>query len=201
MENKRFEASSRNHPAIRSPRGFSIIDHSIRYKLKLTVEEYIMADLIYQHNKSAPVGAMVTMNYFTSIGFEPENISRVGKSLREKGIVITDEIKKRPAISKLWTDNFDDDAQFEILWKIHNKGNKQEAKINFMKMKKMISFTALCEKLKHYVEYKTDDPIFLKDLSGWLNPKFKRWEDIVEYKGAEQKDKSDNDMPTNLFRK
>lgn len=195
---KRFTSVNRSHPAIRKPTGYSIIDHSIRFKLKLTVEEYIMADAIYQHNKACPIGGMTVMKYFTSIGYLETDAIRVGKELRNKGIITTDPLKKRPITTAVWNENFDDDVQFEILWGIHHKGNKQEAKINFLKMKSMISFTALCEKLTAYVTAKADEPQYMRDLSGWLNPKLKRWEDIIEYKVNDQ-EKQMEDMPKNLF--
>lgn len=199
MNDKRFTSVNRSHPAIRKPTGYSIIDHSIRFKLKLSVEEYIMADAIYQHNKSMTVGGMTVMKYFTNIGFLEEDAVRVGKELRNKGIIATDPLKKRPVTTAVWNDNFDDDAQFDILWSIHNKGNRQEAKINFLKMKNMISFTALCEKLQNYVNAKSDgDPQYMRDLSGWLNPKFKRWEDIIEYK-VNDRDNQVDEIPKNLF--
>jgi hypothetical protein len=184
------------------PKGTSIIDHSIRFKLKLTVEEYILCDLIYQFNKRYRIGSLTYNKYLSTVGFLPEDVLRIGKSLKQKGF-ITDGLKqKRIVTTKLWDDNFDDDAQFEQLWTLHPKGNKAEARESFMKSIRITGYNLLVEKLQDYINFQPNFQFRLK-LSNWLDPKLKHWEDELVYNGQNAKEETstdDNSIPSTLFR-
>lgn len=187
---------------MKKPNGSSIIDHGIRYKLKLSVEEYILCDLIYQFNKRYKVGVLINKKYFSIIGFMPDDVIRIGTQLRSRGLIITDVKKKRPATTKLWNDNFDDDAQFEEMWDVHPKGNKAEARENFIKARGMVPYNLLIEKLMDYL-ISQPNLDYRYQLSTWLDPKKKHWEDVLDYKGtvkAENDEKNDNSIPSSLFR-
>ncbi len=186
---------------LRKPTGSSIIDHGIRYKLKLSVEEYILCDLIYQFNKRYKVGAIINKKYFSIIGFMPDDVIRIGTQLRIKGFIITDAKKKRPATTKLWDDNFNDDIQFDEMWEVHPKGNKAEAREAFIKSVAMVPYNLLLERLMEYIISQPNLEFRLK-LSNWLDPKKKHWEDQLNYKGAIQPlhdSTNDSSIPNSLF--
>lgn len=185
------------------PKGTSIIDHSIRFKLKLTCDEYILCDLIYQFNKRYKVGKIDYKKYLSTIGFIPDEVVRIGKDLRSKGFITDDLKKNRITTTILWDNNFDDDAQFEELWTLHPKGNKAEARENFMKSIRMVGYNLLTEKLQDYLEFQQTFQYRLK-LSNWLDPKLKHWEDELDHKDKAQKEvdlTDDDSIPSTLFRK
>ncbi|MCC7514588.1 MAG: hypothetical protein IT212_07830 [Bacteroidia bacterium] len=179
--------------------GYTTIDHRIRCALKLTVEEYVMADVIYQHNKRFKQGFVSYAKYHSITGFLPEEIMIIGKSLVNKGIVVNDTKLQRHTTAPLWNINFDEDVQFAKLWSINNRGNKQAAKENFLKMRKMIGFNALVIKLQEYME-SVSDPNFVMKLQKWLDPKYRHWEDELYHVGTTlESSLNDNSMPSKLF--
>lgn len=184
------------------PKGTSIIDHSIRFKLKLTVEEYILCDLIYQFNKRYRIGSLTYNKYISTVGFLPEEVLRLGKSLKQRGFLIDDAKQKRIVTTSLWNDNFNDNAQFEQLWLLHPKGNKAKAREAFIKTIGIVNYNVLLEKLQEYLGYQTDLN-YRYQLSTWLDPKLRHWEDQLEYKGIQeqkQEGMDDTSMPSTLFR-
>ncbi len=179
--------------------GFSAIDHRIRIALKITNDEYVMADLIYQFNRRHSVGYVSYAKYYSTIGFLPEQIISTGSSLKLKGIIDRDAKKNRYITTASWNIHFDEDVQFAKLWSINNRGTKQLAKENFLKMRKMIGFNALVIKLQEYMD-SVSDPKYVLKLQKWLDPKYKRWEDEIEYKGGSQLNSlHDDSIPYNLF--
>lgn len=172
------------HTSLRKPNGLTIINHGIQYDLDLSLKEYCVADLIFKFNKVNKKGKLAYFEYYNKSYMLISEVQECFISLKEKGILVWDEKKCRAATSDLWNKHFSDtDNDFEELWSIHPKGGKAEALNNFMKMRDMIPLVDLKEKLRQYV-LSNDDYKFLKDLSGWLNPKFKRWENPVEYKSS-----------------
>lgn len=155
-------------------------------------------DLIWFYNQKHKTGPAITYNQYASeIGFTPDNVQTVIASLKSKQMLAMHPVQKRIVTTSLWNTMFDEDAQFKELWQAHPKGNKESARLNFLKVNKMIAFNSLLQKLQDYVASK-DDPTYLTDLSGWLNPKLKRWEDPIEYKGG-QNTSDDTSTPRNLF--
>lgn len=173
---------------IKKPTGSSIIDHKIRHSLCLTIEEFVMADCIYIFNSKHKTGIIDYIKYHSEIGLTPEEVNRIGKSLKEKGMIIKNN--NRWETTGLWNKHFDSTEQFEELWKIHPKGNKYDAKINFKQTIRIVKIDILIEKLQNYVGFCLESERFMSDLSGWLNPKKKHWEDPIEYKGKLLKEKN-----------
>lgn len=180
----------------RKPTGHTIVDHNIRVSLKLTIDEYVMADIIYRYNQTHKIGGVTYRRYYSECGFQPLEVQVIMHQLKQKGILVWDGKRQRTTTSLIWNKFFDSDELFEQLWKINSRGNKQEARDNFNKSKLLVPFNVLLEKLQEYVDSK-NDPQFIMKLSNWLDPKKKHWEDeiAVTFKNS----KNDNSTPVNLF--
>lgn len=160
-------------------KGTTVIDHAIQVSLRLSHIEYIVTDLIYRHNKRYKTGGVVYKKYFTEAGLMPHEVNRTIKSLKEKTVLEFDHDNKRIKTDNCWNRNFDDDVQFDNIWKICPTGNKQKARENFLKVNSMITFDTLVEYLTKYVNSK-EDKKYLMHLFRWLDPKLKHWEDNLE---------------------
>lgn len=86
--------------------------------------------------------------------------------------------------------------EFDVLWKIHAKGNKKTAKLRFIKAMKLISFDEIKLILESYV--KSNDFVYLKGLDVWLNPEKEHWNDPIVKK--EDKFKKEEPKKESFFR-
>jgi hypothetical protein len=199
MELKKFTAKEHKHPSLRKPSGVSVIDHKIRFTLGISCKEYVIIDCLYRRNKRHKVGGMAYIEYYKELGFEPEEIQGIIKSLKEKKLLSWNKEKERIETSKSWNDFFDDDKNFDILWQICPTGNKQQAVQNFLKIKN-VPFNILSESLQNYVNSK-DDKKFLMHLHRWLDPKLKHWEDNLTPIESNSPiiDMHDDSVPNSLF--
>lgn len=166
---------------LKTPVGLSIIEHNKRHKLNLTLEEYVLADFIYTYNKSHKSGGITWRRYYHELGFMPNDVRSIAASLKKKNIITIDEAKSRNSTTDLWNVLFDEDTQFEELWKLHNRGNKQQARKNFSASKRLVPYATLLEKYQDYIN-SVDDPQYIMNTSKWLDPKLRNWENEYEVK-------------------
>lgn len=159
---------------LRKPKGTSIIEHGIRIDLNLSIPQYVVADFIYVYNKTYKTYSPTFRQYWTETGLLPEEVNAIIKELAAKQIIY---MAKRIELTNRWVTKFNDDAQFDQLWQIYNVGNKQEARENFLACKKIVTFDVLLERLTFYKGTITD-PKYAMHLKKFLDPKYKRWEDI-----------------------
>ena len=82
-------------------------------------------------------------------------------------------------------------ADFEILWKIHSKGNKKTALQRFSIVINKVPIKELETKLTAYIQ--TNEFTYLKGLDVWLNPVKEHWNDPLVYKDG-VKPADDNPM-------
>ncbi len=155
--------------------GTTIIQHTIRISLGLTLREYVLLDFIFQWHESnkAPI---TFADYFIGTGIYPQFIGRMFGKLKEKELLFKDTDGKVKTTKK-WNDNFDRSSQFEELWKLMNTGTKSKAREAFKKAVKVDSFDNIKAGLIVYKNYKEEANSFPAHLSSFLNPKLKIWQE------------------------
>jgi len=154
--------------------GSTTINHRIRVEFKLSLEEYVLLDFIFNWNKKSNE-AIRFKDYYVATGFINNDIIELFKVLKEKKLLIKDLNKNRVDVAPEWTALFSTDGSIERLWKIHPKGNKKQASLKLGRVLKKISIDELCSKLTHYVKWCDATNTFKKDLSTWLNPELEHW--------------------------
>lgn len=153
--------------------GFSTINHNVRVRMELSLEDYVLMDYIYSHNQidNKPI---TFGKYYNHTGFIYEEIEFLFVRLKKRNLLVWDEKHKRVDVCEEWYDIFSSDKIFNELWKIHPKGNKLVAKGCLPKALKKIPFDKLKEKLIAYVS-SVEEFKYRKDLSSWLNPLKENW--------------------------
>ena len=162
----------------------SVINHKIRKQFNLSNNEYIFLDFIFLTNKvhSHPI----TYGMFDAgAGLSINEVKKLFASMKERKFLVWDQIKKRTDVSVEWKVAFDTSNQFDELWKIHPKGNKNMARERLPKVLKKIDFNQLKIKLQKYLSDCRNTQRFEKDLATWMNPKNEHWNDIMEKKAAQ----------------
>ncbi len=160
-------------------KGKTIINHSIRLQLKLTLEEYVLLDFIYTWNQNEKAPATFR-NFYTHTGIIQADVKHFLGRMKEKGLIIWDAKNKRVEAYSEWVNAFSSDGLLDILWKIHAKGSKASARERLPKVLKKISFEELKQKYQAYIdscagrEYQ-----FIKGLDVFLNPKKEHWNDPI----------------------
>ena len=167
----KFISKQRDYTAF--VKGSSTIDHSVRVKLKIGMDDYAILEFLWVWCKKKKEPANYK-DYWKALGLFPNQIDAILKDLKQKGFIAIGK-SERPEPTDLWNKQFMNSDQFEELWKIHPKGTKKEAEKYFPQAIKIAGYEHLKKRLMLYIEDKKD-PKFRLDLSGWLNPEFMRWD-------------------------
>jgi len=158
--------------------GQTLINHSIRVRLKLSLQEYSLLDFLFTWFKSNTNSPSVK-DYWIGIGCDPaeEQVKLLLSKLVQKGFLTLDH-----NTTELWEKEFvkDSSATFDVLYKMHQKGNKKTARERFNKVVKKVPFAELESKLKAYIA--SNEFQYLKGLDVWLNPAKEHWNDPIVYK-------------------
>jgi hypothetical protein len=164
----------------------TIIDHKIRVKLKLGLQEYTLLYFLsewFKTNKNKPTNE----DFINLIGCKFDDATQLFlMKLKQKNFITSDY---KP--TNLWNSEFGSSAGFDKLWEIHAKGNKILSKQRLIVVLKKVSFEELESKLREYVQ--TNEFEYLKNLDVWLNPKMEHWNDPLVYKGEFKKEDKNND--------
>lgn len=160
-------------------KGKSIIDHSIRVEMKLSLEEYVLLDFIHTWNlhNTAPI---LVKDYYYATGIINEDLIDLFQRLKDRGMICKHHKKDGPDVTQRWKDLFNTDGQFEEMWTLHRKGNKATAKDRFFKVIKKIEYQELKAKLIAYLKNCDEYNIFKKGLDVWLNPEREHWNNPLE---------------------
>lgn len=157
----------------------STINHKIRTKLNLTIDEYVCLDYLSQ-NKLARLS-----DFKRDLGLDSDFLFSISQSLKAKKMVVRKDDKLE--ISELWTNEFKaNDSDFKVLWKIHAKGNLQTAKERFAKVMLKNNLDDIKEKLINYLKACSESDTFPKNLDTWLNPKKEHWNNPLPVRLAEK---------------
>lgn len=157
--------------------GRTQVIHNIRVSLKLSCEEYVLLDFIYNWNIIEPTSGICFLDYYKHTGFLREDIEQLFKILKDKKLLVFDEVKKRVDVGQEWKSKFETNHLFEQLWAINPIGNKNTARQRFNIVVKKVDYELLLIKLKEYVKFCDSTGTFKKHLASWLNVKNEHWND------------------------
>ena len=143
-------------------KGTTIIDHYVRVRLELNLEEYVLMDFIHNWNQRHKKSSIKFGDYYAGTGIIPIDLQGIMDRLRQRNMLVKDSIG-RPDVCGLWREMFNVDEHVKELWKLHNKGNLATVKIRLPKVLKMIPFSQLKERLIAYIDSK-EEKQFLKGL-------------------------------------
>ena len=166
--------------------GRTVIDHRIRCKLGLTVDEYVVLDFIYCQLKP---GEEALEESWKRIGMQPEEMNTILKGLNTRKIEAITE----------WNAEFAVDSDFEEFWtNIFKKhGNRKDSEAKYAACRKLVDKSILHSRALRYVETRPDFPNFTKAAEVWLNPKKRHWEDRLPGDPPE----NSNNSATGIIRK
>lgn len=163
-------------------KGKSIIDHSIRLQLKLTLEEYVLLDFIHTWNASKK-DAATFRNFYIATGIIQADTKHYLNKMKDKGLIVWDAKHKRVEAFQRWVNVFSSDGLLDELWKIHAKGSKVKARERLPKVLKKITFEELKQKYQAYItacKSAGKEFEFIKGLDVFLNPKNEHWNDPIQ---------------------
>lgn len=169
----------------------SYINHRIRTELNLSLQEYCVAEAIANFN-GFDVPVILEMLRIT-----PNTLTEILNSLTQKKILIYPTY----GLSHLWLRCFDYNENFNLLWSIHDKGNKKVALKRYLKICKKVDIELLKNRLTEYVASRpSSEYIYLKGLDVWLNPQAEHWNDkIVRSAGFDKKPVVEEKKISNFF--
>lgn len=174
MEELLVTANKYNHVGVT---GISTIDHRVRHKLKMSMEEYVIIDFIIQSKiEGIPVTAESVNKY---IGLTIAEFNAAVIHLEKYGYLLS-TITYEPSAIVLKA--FDYDAAFEDLWKIMktNAGNKKEGRKMWNRAVKYASINVLLKCAHNYAASKVgSDKKYWMHVSSFLNPEYAKWKDYM----------------------
>jgi hypothetical protein len=158
--------------------GSSVINHKIRIKLKLTMEEYCLLDLIHRLNiKDKPLNYDRIERY---IGMDVEAAKVNLLSLFKKGLVERYKDTKKIIINPIWSKihNTVLEDDFEVFWRkekgISWTGSKSEAKVKYKSARESYTADFILEKKRAYFEFLSQPEMSYRTVMNaarFLNPK------------------------------
>jgi len=173
--------------------GTSLINHKIRLELEISNDEYVFLDFLkYMQDQS--INKITWGDLWRKIGLDHRDLPPIWRSLKEKGLVYRHE-SGIVTTSQKWDDMFSAKINFDELWSIYPKGNKQQAREMYKRAIRIQEHTALVEAYKKYVDWCEATDTFRKNTSSWLNPKFRYWEDDLK---IDKKDDKSGQQSTTL---
>jgi predicted transcriptional regulator len=166
-----------------------IINTHVRVALELTMEEYAVANSIYETKKAGKPVLISAIHFET--GLVEDAIREIIEVLKEKGIIdIKQEGEKRRAhLTDKWNKLFNIDQEFDNedelnpgFWQIFLKrGNKQQSKVAYTKARKIVDADTLRSAATRYIASKDGEEFkHIMHASTWLNPDVRHWEDEVQ---------------------
>lgn len=174
MEELIVTANKYNHIGVT---GVSTIDHRVRHKLRISIEEYVIVDFIIQSKiDGIPITAESVNKY---IGLSMAEFETSVSRLEKIGCLVS-RMTYEPSAAVLKA--FDYDAAFEELWKIMkmNAGNKKEGKKMWTRAIKYASINVLLKCAHTYAASKIGaEKKYWMHVSSFLNPEFAKWKDYM----------------------
>ncbi len=152
------------------------IDHKIRIKLLLTMEEYCVLDFLCDRKELTKYS-----DYENNLGINKGQVGVILASLKKKQM-IQQRASGEIVVCDLWKNQFKKIDFIDILWNIHMAGSKQKARQRLPAVLKKIGLDELKKKLEQYVKACNDSGSYAKNLDAYLNPKSEHWNDPIPVK-------------------
>lgn len=173
-------------------RGSTTINHLIRMKNKLSMEEYAILDFIMTYRESSKKNEPITFGrIWVATGIMHDKAQEIIKELVKRELIIVDN-ERRMNVSKSYTVQFQNKGDFEEFWKIGPKGNKAGAMRAYEKLIRQYPHDKICSKYKEYLEFCDRSGRFKLDTSTWLHPK----NGNMETEWIENKEQKKEDTPS-----
>lgn len=166
-----------------------IINTHIRVALELTMEEYAVANSVYEMRKANK--PITVLSIFFETGISQDDVKEIFEQLKEKSILEYKEVdkKQRLFLTDRWNKLFNIDQEFDNedelnpgFWQIFLKrGNKQQAKTAYTKARKIVDADTLRSAATRYIASKDGEEFkHIMHASTWLNPDVRHWEDEIQ---------------------
>ena len=165
------------------------INNRLRVDLSLTMEEYAIANVIFERRKAKlPVNRAI-LYHETGIGDDESTF--IIRQLKMKGILEErmDNGVLKSFTTNAWNQYFDIEKEFDNededklgFWQIFRKhGNKATALGVYKKARKIADEETLKEAAVRYIASKEGEELkHILHASTWLNPEKKHWEDVIQ---------------------
>lgn len=158
--------------------GSSVINHKVRMKLKLTMEEYCLLDLIHRLNlKDKEVNYDRIERY---IGLNLEDGKRTLLSLHSKGFIARYKNTTKIVVNKIWSQVHETvvEDDFEVFWRKENgiswTGSKKEAMVKYKSARESYTADFILEKKRAYFLFLSQPEMSFRQVMNaarFLNPK------------------------------
>jgi hypothetical protein len=157
--------------------GKSLIDHNKRSKLELTCDEYAVLDYIVNKIHLSKDGTF-ELSEEDFVSFFGEYIFDEIQSLCEKKLIALDEntVTLGDTTKKIFGESID--SLFNQIWALGNRGNKQQARTNFVKAIKADTFENLLASYKYHIA--TTEETYRISTYKFFDVKNKLWEDYLK---------------------
>ena len=170
--------------------GSSVINHKVRMKLKLTMEEYCLLDLIHRLNLRGK-----DLNYDRIeryIGTDMETGKNTMLALHKKGLIYRLKDNSQIQINTIWSKihNTVIEDDFETFWRKENgrswTGSKKEAMMKYKQARESYTSDFILEKKRSYFLFLSQPEMSYRQVMNaarFLNPKFEHfnepWEEYL----------------------
>lgn len=166
-----------------------IINTHVRVALGLTMEEYAIANSVYEMRKASK--PITVLAIFFETGVAENDIKEIFEQLKDKEILEYKDVggKQRLFLTERWNKLFNIDQEFDNedefnpgFWQIFLKrGNKQQSKVAYTKARKIVDADTLRSAATRYIASKDGEEFkHIMHASTWLNPDVRHWEDEVQ---------------------
>lgn len=180
-----YRKAERSQEDIKDVKGISVINHQIRLSLGLSLREYVLLDFICAWHKTNKEPITYRL-YWTHTGIVPRMIVPMFQKMKAKGLLFKD-LDGKVKTTALWNEFFNSNGPFEKIWAMHRVGNKQKAKVAFLKALKVDTAENIEKGVVRYIEYVKVTDQFPAHLSTFLNHKNKMWQDEMDPSKYEKK--------------
>lgn len=202
LENFRVVDRIRTH-------GSSVINHKVRMKLNLTMEEYCLLDLIHRLNlKGKEVNYDRIERY---IGLNMEAGKSTLLSLHKKGFIARNGSSTQIIVNKIWSKIHETvmEDDFEVFWRkekgISWTGSKKEALVKYKSTRESYTADFILEKKRAYFEFLSQPEMSFRQVMNaarFLNPKNEHfnepWEDYLKDLQAKRVKSDDTPEPSTM---
>lgn len=179
-----MELKSRKH-SYAGVKGATVINHRIKIKLDISIVQYVVLDFLFLFKKE-------NNRIFNQVQDQDEMYKHMGARPYEAFMTFDERCKIYYAINgdyyqttSLWDIEFEDAIQreFEKFWELYGKiGNKKNAEKMYLRTRKEVTEVHLQKRLEVYNNHLNTERFSFKDkmhLSSWLNPKLKKFNDVL----------------------
>ncbi len=151
----------------------TLIDHSIRVKLKLNCLEYAVADYIANNKIQNVLGECAAY-----LGISIQQADQCYQSLIDKYLMMNNGVGVDFEVTDKWKNEFKEpESRIKEIWPIHPHGNKPTCIKRLPKVLKKITMDELVQKLNDYLNACAKSDRAVKNLSTWLDPEKEYWND------------------------